>query len=332
MIPMAYPDRDLQVILETPPSLRPFPVVVDADELIREVTYRARRGREPLLFSLGKFGLGRLYASEVVRIEVERNLPVYAGADAALAELVFQRDYLSRIRWIRMPDRAGFGFGYGEEGLAAGMAGILDLHAADAPTAEIALHCAPCFVLSGNSKHLHAAGFGDGRTREALIAAANKAQLEFVAMFGEACAEALAVGVWNLASRGAGYLRRSPLLSMLALFGAFAVLRHPRHRQQLRTVGSSVFEHGCRLFLEALDRHTALMAELTPSLFKADEVSDSVKVARVLSRYPDSLAAESIAARIGSDRASVLGVLHNHPAFQFWPGRGWSLGYHLDPL
>ena len=148
-------------------------------------------------------------------------------------------------------------------------------------------------------------------------------------MLGETCGEALAMGVWNLASRGVDYLRRAPVLSVLVLLGAFAVLRHPGHSRQLRAAGSSVFDHGCRLLQVALDRHAALMTELTPSLFKADEVSESVKVARALARYPDSLPAAAIAAHIGSDRAAVLGVLRDHPAFQFWPGRGWSLGYHL---
>src|SRR6185295_8794373 len=115
MIPTSYPDRDLQVVLATPPHLRPFPVIADADELIREVTYRARRRKEPLLFSLSKFGIGRVYASERVRAEVERNLPIYAGADAALAERVFQQEYLSAIRWVSMPDRTRSGFGPGEE-------------------------------------------------------------------------------------------------------------------------------------------------------------------------------------------------------------------------
>jgi len=312
--------------------VRPFPIVADADELIREAAYRARRAKEPLLFSLVKLGIGRVYASERVREEVERNLPRLAGKHTRAARDVWENDYLPDIRWVAMPDRTQTGFADGEEILAEHMKAIMSLHAADAPTAELALHCAPCFVLTGNEKHLHAAGFGDDRTRDALAAAADKAMLEFAAIFAEACGEAIGHGLWVAGSKAFGQFRRSPILILLALGAILGLGRIHHHRVEwCRDAGSRILLRGGLLLQEALARHEALMAELTPSLFHpSGELSASVDLARALVRHPTPLPARTIAADIGSELGSVLPPLRTHPAFNFWPGRGWTLGYHLE--
>ena len=46
--------------------------------------------------------------------------------------------------------------------------------------------------------------------------------------------------------------------------------------------------------------------------------------------WPRSQAAQTIASGIGSEPGLVLDVLRSHPAFNFWPGRGLTVGYHLD--
>jgi hypothetical protein len=152
-------------------------------------------------------------------------------------------------------------------------------------------------------------------------------------MFAEACGEALGRGLWVVGSRGVEHLRRSPILALVVLFGALALLRISRvDARRLREVSSNLMLHGSRLSHEALAHHAALMSELMPSLFQpAEQASGSLKVARALVRYPNPLSAEAIASGIGSEPDPVLDVLRAHPAFDFWPGHGWTLGYHLDP-
>lgn len=332
MPPAGYPDRDPQVVLLRPPRMRPFPVIADADELMREATYRARERKEPLLFSLQKFGMGRIYATDRVRHEVERNLSDYAGVHARTAWEVWDRDYVSAIRWVAMPDRAQSGFRRGEEGLAERMQAILGLHSDDAPTAELALHCAPCFVLTGNKNHLHRAGFGDQRTRKALAAAATKAEMELGGLFASACGDAFAQELWAAGSKGVRQLRRSPALAVAVLIGALLLVQLARrHSERAREAGARLLHHGQQFLDFALTQHAELMNELQPSLFEPmAEPSRSIGVARALARRPEPLSAQAIADGIGVERPAVLEVLHDHPAFDFWPGRGWTLGHHLE--
>jgi hypothetical protein len=326
-----YPDRDVATILAHPPTNRPFAVVADADELIREVVYRARRGNDPLLLSLVRAGWARLFATDRVGEEVERNLPKVAGRNRSAALETWRAEYFPLIRWVSMPDRSAAGFDVGEESLRTRMSMVMERHDADAPTAELALMCAPCFVITGNSKHLHVAGFGDGATRDAIVAAGHKADLELTGLRAVSLAELSGEALWGVGRRAFRLAADSPLLGALMVAGVvFLAQMANERRDQVRAAGRRVGAVSFEFVEELLNHHRGLVAALAPSLVLAlEQPTKPIQVAGRLARAPAPRPAEAIAAGLELDRDGVLEALRSHQAFSFWPGRGWTLGRHF---
>jgi hypothetical protein len=326
-----YPDRDVAAILARPPTSRPFTVVADADELIREVVYRVRRGNDPLLLSLAGLGWARLFATDRVGEEVERNLPKHAGRDQSAALEAWRAEYLPLIRWVSMPDRSEVGFAVGEDPLQARMSLVMERHDADAPTAELALMCAPCFVITRNGKHLHVAGFGDSATRKAIAAAGNKAELELTGLRAVSLAELGGEALWGAGRRAFKLAADSPLLGALMVVGVIFLAQMANERRgQIRAAGRRFRDVSFELADQLVNHHHGLVAALAPSLVLAlEEPTDAIQVAGRLARAPAPRSAEVIATGLELDRDGVLEALRAHQAFSFWPGQGWTLGRHF---
>jgi hypothetical protein len=169
--------------------------------------------------------MARIFATDRVRKEVERNLPRVAMSHADAAMRVWWADYRPLIRWVSLPDRLQSGFRADERGLRERMLLVMEKHSADAPTAELALLCAPCFVLTDNRKHLHVAGFGDRGTRTALIAAGDATELELNGIRALSLGELGARGTWAVTSRAARLAGDSPIAAalMLAILAVLAI-------------------------------------------------------------------------------------------------------------
>ena len=335
MLPGLYPDRDPGMLLAVPPTRRPFPVVADADELLREVTYRGRSFKEPLMLGLARHRLARLFASDQVREEVERDLPLYAGQYTQGALRAWREEYLPLIRWVSIPDRLETGFRLDQHDLSTRMELVMERHSADAPTAELALLCAPCFVITGNHKHLHIAGFGDAGTRRALVAAGNAADLELTGIRTLSLGELGARGTWALTTRAVRLAGDSPIIAGLML-AAFIVLgiKAREHREQIKVAAGRTANATMELIQELTTRHGDLLATLIPSLVPPlQQPMIETQVAQPLVRSPAPLSAEAVgfACRPPLEREIAIRALRGHSAFVFWPGRGWTLGRHFAP-
>ena len=336
MLPDLYPERDPGILLAVSPARRPFPVVADTDELLREVAHRARTGNEPLMLGLARHSLARLFATDRVRQEVERDLPRFATErrqDPGEAMRAWHEEYLPLIRWVTLPDRVETGFRADEHGLSTRMQLVMERHSADAPTAELALLCAPCFVITGNSKHLHAAGFGDVKTRDALVAAGNAADLELNGIRALSLSELGARGTWALTARAARLAGDSPLMGALMLAAIiFLGFKAHEHREQLKAAAGRAANATMELLQEVAARHGDLIEILIPSLVSPlEHPTIENRVAQTLVRSPVPLSAEVIGytRRPAVEREAALRGLRGHSAFVFWPGRGWTLGRHF---
>jgi hypothetical protein len=297
MLPALYPDRDPGVILAVAPTRRPFPVVADADELIREVIYRGRSSKEPLMLGLARHHLARLFATDQVRDEVERNLLRVAGRHADGALRAWREEYLPLIRWVSIPDRLETGFRADEYDLSVRMGLVMERHSADSPTAELALLCAPCFVMTGNHKHLHVAGFGDAATRDALVAAGNAAALELTGVRTLSLGELAARGTWEFASRAMRLAGDSPIVAALMLAAlAFLAAKGYERRDQIKAAASRTANATMELVQELSTRHAELLGALIPSLLSPMQPPTiNTKVAQALVRSPGPLSAENVA-------------------------------------
>jgi hypothetical protein len=308
--------------------------VADADELIREVTYKGHSSKEPLMLSLARHRLARLFATDRVQDEVERNLPRVAGKHADGALRAWREEYLPLIRWVSIPNRVETGFGSDEHGLSERMALVMERHSADSPTAELALLCAPCFVMTGNHKHLHVAGFGDAKTRKALVAAGDAATLELTGARTLSLSELAARGTWELSSRAVRLAGDSPVAAVLMLAAlAFLAIKGYEHREQIRAAAGRTANATMELVQELSTRHADLLSLLIPSLLAPlQPPTIETKVAQAVVCSPTPLSAENVgyACRPALEREIVLEALRAHAAFVFWPGRGWTLGRHFS--
>jgi hypothetical protein len=231
-----------------------------------------------------------------------------------------------------VPERRIGDFAAHEAGLEARMAEVMRRHMADSPTAELALMCAPCFVLTANKKHLHTAGFGDAGTRTALVAAGDKAELELNGMRAISLTELAGAGAWQGGRRLGKLLSEQPLVAVIILLGV-ALLARAAHRNRgtlgaaMRRAGTAMVEAG----ETAIERHRELLDLLAPSLVApVEEPSPAGRIAGALARAAAPRPAERIAAEVGFGRDETLRVLRETPAFCFWPGQGWTFGRHLN--
>ena len=259
-------------LAERAPHVRPFSVVADTDELIREIAHRARTSNEPLLWSLARLGWARVFATDRVAREVERNLPTLTAGFEYEAMVIWRSEYRPLIRWVTVPERREGGFRVDEAGVEARVGEVARRHSADSPTAELALMCAPCFVLTGNRKHLHVAGFGDARTRDALEAAGHKADLELNGMRAISLTELAGAGAWHGSRRLAKLLAERPIVAALLLFG-LVLLARAAHRSRAEV--TAAFQRAGAVGVEAaetaLERHRELADTLAPSLVMPPE-------------------------------------------------------------
>jgi hypothetical protein len=326
-----HPDRDATTLLTTPPQARPFPVLADADELIREISHRARTGHEPLLWSLARLGWARVLATDRVAEEVERNLPAVAAGREYEAAVIWRSEYRPLIRWVTVPERGEGDFGPEEAEVEARVREVSRRHRADSPTAELALICAPCFVLTGNRKHLHVSGFGDPGTADAIKAAADRAELELTGMRAISLTEPAVAGAWHGGRRLAKLAAERPIVGALLFLGLIFLARVvDRNRAEigaaLRRAGAVALEQA----EAALERHRELTDTLAPSLvLPPQEPSPATLVGGRLARAGAPRTAASVAVELGLGADEVLEVLRAHEAFCFWPDRGWTLGRHL---
>lgn len=327
-----YPHLDAATLLTSPPATRPFAVVADTDELVREISYRARTGNEPLFLSLAKLGWTRIFATDRVAEEVERNLTARAAGHEYEAMAAWRSEYRPLIRWVTVPERGIDDFTAQEAGLEARMAEVMRRHMADSPTAELALMCAPCFVLTGNKKHLHVAGFGDAGTREALAAAGHKAELELTGMRAISLTELAGAGAWHGTRRTAKLVAGRPIVGVILLLALVLFVRAVhRNRTEVQAFVRRLGNAGVEAAEAAMEHHRRLVDTLAPSLVRApEEPNPASRIASRLARSSGPRSAERIAGEVGLGREEALRVLREIGAFCFWPGQGWTLGRHLD--
>ena len=326
-----YPDRDVNAMLLQPAHRRPFPVVVDADALIRDIVKTARERKQTILRGLGEDRYANLMATDVVHDEVERHLDEVAGEDAATAWGVWSDQYRPLLRWVEIPRRSrGTPIRPGENELVQRLDGVANRHPKDVPTAELALMCAPCFVVSGDRRHLHVEGFGRAGWLHDLTAAGELATIENAAHI----MLVLAGSITESAARGGRALGRLIGRSEvgLALVGVAAgmLLSHGFHNREGmgRRLGNAL-----DVYAELAERlsteRAARLARITDALvLPLTDPPVHALVAQVLARATAPFTIAELVGRVGGtvDESAVLSCVKDHPMFVFAPGRGWALG------
>lgn len=328
-VPGAYPDNDLFSAITTRPEDRPFAIVADTDELVPEIAYRGRSDKEPLLLSLARTGWARVFATDRVHEEVKRQLPQFAGDNADAAMRTFREEYEPLIRWVAVSERATAGYRADEDALMQRMSLV---HVNDAPTAELAILCAPCFLHTRNLKHFP--GIARPRTRDAIIAAGDSAELELSGRLTLVLTELGVRATSAAVKRAVAAAADSPLfagamLALLLLIGHRALERRDEIRQAGSRAADRVGEAAEQLSVYRQAQASRVGRALVDPL---EPVTYETSIALVLSRAMRPVAADelAIAARPSLDREAALEALQGHPAFEFWPGRGWTLGRHVD--
>jgi hypothetical protein len=329
-LPGPYPSS-FPELLAVPPDRRPFVLVADADELLREIGYRARRNNTPLLLSLSERGWSRIFATDRVRTEVERNLPSYAGPNMAAAMRVWQDEYEPAIRWVDLPDRRETGFRSDEGELADRMAPTLAVHGTDGPTAELALMCAPCFLQTGNFKHF--AGLAHPKTRDALVAAGHAAEFE---AGGRATLSLVELGVRGVGAATAQVVRaaaESPVLAGVLLATLYlAARKSAKGRERLVEIAGRVVAVTGQAAETLAGRRSELLAQIIPALVRPLQGQTvETQLAGILARNAAPITAEAVGLAVVPPlpRAVALAALRGSSAFEFWSGRGWTLGRHF---
>lgn len=324
--------------------LLPLPVVVDADVLYRNVDYALRRARTGALIASASseytlFSGVVLFATARVLEEVERHLPDIAKRRAVpYAEVVrvWNELFLPRIRIVAL-----------DETLIDDprVDGVRALHAADAPTAALALALAPCVLLTDNRDHFLPLGLPDRPTDEIAIDA--HALSEFVTgmngalllsgLTGAAVIEGSKRVISLLGKEGA------LLVGLIALGAAILYWRSEpggRFRQGLSAVardlgpplmqaverGLAVSERVSALAIEPTNAPRSALSYVAQRLATGQTMMSTTEIARALRDAGYGFAEP------GTYQTQVRAWLLQTDCFFELRRGNWALGYHAREL
>lgn len=218
-----------------------------------------------------------------------------------------------------------------EAELAPRVAPVAEADPDDAPTAYLALLCAPCAVLT-KDKHLVRHGFGSRQWLTGLQANGRLGEFDRMVHNG-ADSMARLLGVAGIGGfYGARRVVASPILAGFAIAATFFLLTDGRRiaergwgraRSGLSRAAEGVGQGVLRLETQRAE----LLEVLAP--YVVQPVPDPPLVCRLaarLARSPEPLSIEALARAERESAATVRTALRAHPAFVVSPGRGWRLG------
>jgi hypothetical protein len=320
-----------------PHMLMPAPLVVDADVLIRNVEYAAKKDYAPALLgqASGTYSLFTgvvLFATPQVIDETEQHLPeiVARTRDPEAVARVWSEMFLPRIRVVPLDL---------SEIVDQRIDGVSALHPNDAPTAALAVLLAPAVLLTDNRKHFLPFGLAETKTDAVAIDAFAigelGAGLQSATIIPRLSAMAAVEGSKKVV-RALG--PELTLIIGLILIGAFAwyltTERGQRTRGQLaefgRTYGPPLMAE-VEKRIEAGDRLTAFAideAPLTPLNLIARRLAvgqSSMTSAEIVRE----LAVHSLRFRGAKNQATAARAwLARHSCFTEGPRGHWSLGFY----
>jgi hypothetical protein len=306
----------------------PFPLVVDANVFLGDVT-ATLRGRRTALLGLAEHGHARLLATDRVRGEVCRHMERVLGARAPDGLEMWQRRYEPIVRWVRTPEPPD----EAAEELRARVGAVAARDTTDLPTAVLAVLCAPCLAVTADLDLIEA-GFGDRDWLSTLFALGELRDLDngLLAML-----QLTGLGGLGLVRAAGLALHSKVFLPAAVLAAAYMWLVAPedldaaaaRGRETGRRVLAAVEAGGLRGVEERTRRLVRLMRYVELPLAQPSERS---ALARILAAAGAPVPAAQLCdelRRAGFIESRVLGTLRSDPLFHGWRGQGWTLGRHL---
>lgn len=332
----ALPELSATAALSVPPQLRPWPVVADANVLIRDVLANLRRPEVTALLGLAEARYVQLLGAEAVADEVDEHLARVAGAArAGLAEELWRTRYLPQIRWVADPAALLVGSNEAD----ARVAGVAARDVDDLPTAQLGLLCAPALVVTAD-RDLLDHGFGAAEFVAALVATGQLSQLDASLLIG--------MRLMGLSLESAGravvatgrVVARSEWLWGAMLGGVAYLVAHqwPALRErgrQLQAGGRRLAKRTAEVLGVVFEQRRAHIEALADCLVQPlDEPTIGSVMCRELARTPVPVSAAELHRRASSvlpasapDEGFVRASLGDNDAFVLVRGRGWQLGY-----
>lgn len=316
----------------------PLPVVVDADVLLRDVGYAAGKGYLSALLGMASPGYTlitgvALFTTPRVIEEVVRHLPEVAHrtgrTENAIAE-VWTTSILPRLRVVEVRD--GAVVDHRVESVRA-------KHAADVPTAALAVLLAPAVLVTDNHRHFQPLIGSDPPRTVDLARDIYKIGATGSAMNGTILVTRLG---WLATSEAARRLTRSMTRTQVALFGlaisgalGLAVLSH-----NARGIPSALTRIAERAAAEigrsaaASERIAGFRVERTAS--SSDALSD---LSRLLAANRTTMTTTEIAGHLrehgyafdeGRHETATRAWLQREPGFVEVARGQWALGYYVE--
>jgi len=322
----------------------PLPIVVDADVLIRNVDYAARKGYDPALIGWASesYTLSSgvvVFATARVGGEVIRHLPEIAqrrGKSRAEIVRIWNEVIVPHVRFVNVDDRA-----IRDDGVDA----VRALHAADAPTAALGIMLAPAVLLTNNHRHFRPLlGVDPVNVDEAAVAAYQLGEfgtgMSAVIMVGGLAVTAL-FGGGNKLVRAVGPDGALVVALVALALGVVYWQGGPgnRHRAAMGALAREIGPHAAAAFEKA----EAASEQIAQVMIEAPEKRGLLSfVARELATGQPIMKTVEIARRLrldgyrltesGASDAQVRAWLVGNKCFhEVWRGN-WSLGYHAGPL
>jgi hypothetical protein len=333
--PAALPELSATTALSVPPQLRPWPVIADANVLIRDVLANLRRPKDTALLGLAEAGYARLLGTETVASEVDEHLARVAGkARATAAFQLWRSRYLPVIRWVAEPGTLLLGSPAAE----ARVAGVAARDIDDVPTAQLGLLCAPALLVTAD-RDLLDHGFGATEFVAALVATGQLSQLDGSLLIGLRLTGISVESAGRAVVAAGRFLARSEWMWGAALGTVAYVVAH--QRSVLRERGREVQAAGRKVgkgvaevltvFFEQRQAHINALADCLVEPLADPTIGSTL--CRELARTPAPVPAAALHRRVGAtlgsldvDERAVRATLRGSEAFVLVQGQGWQLG------
>lgn len=320
-------------------------MVVDADVLIRNVDYAVRKGYKPALLGRASPGYSiwtgiALFATPCVMEEAIRHLRDIADrrGDVEGVRLVWNDVIVPNVRVVPVPPEAMM-----DQRVAA----VATLHAADAPTAALALLLAPSVLVTDNRRDFRPLGLPDTKTDAVAVDVYTLGEMGISVNGVELAARAVGYAGVSGAKKLASTIGREAALALglVAVGLLVAYLRSERGRSIRERVATIAKEVG-----------PPLMAELERMMAAGERVSEFALGSPLdaSDRSPVALVARHLAVdQPRAETSEVLSFMAQH-GFRWEPRDAecrnarawlasydcfrevayglWSLGYHLGPM
>jgi len=325
--------RTLIEALQRHPHERIVPAVVDANVLISDVWATLRRPAPTALIGQAEARMLRLLITPQVAHEVETRMHRVADERTDEALELWHARYLPVIRIVD-PGHPGASHvdAIGDPSIAALVGRVAARDADDAPTAHLALLCAPCLVLTKDADLLDE-GFGSPEWLTGVRSSGELADLDKTVWFAMNVSFVAGEELSRRAIAVARAVALSPMAISVAIAAATLVLalRHTWVRSCPGTARARAMA-AIDLAVEVADyvaaRRAALQDALAPHVVAPTrERSDVARVAARLAIAPSPEPLAQIAAAVPDAHPDrVRELLRSEPAFSVVRGRGWQLG------